>query len=305
MPGAGRIFFRSLAASVTLAAAILLAAGCGDDDVDPPTDDDPLKVVRTAAELDTAFRTVSSGDTIEIDGGFSGGQFVMTQGYVFEAESSPFFVRSTSRSIRPEIVFPSTADGLTFVGHEGTRLTRLSIRGGRTSIVLRDARVLLDTLEIRAPARDGVEAMGVHSSGRIRGSLIELPGRFGVFTGDSAPFTVDKNTIADAGDCGMHIGSNCTVRNNLVVGAGLHGLYFDDLATSPTVICNDAFQNGTNYGTASDIGVPGDNNYAVDPRFCPSSYRLRSNSPLTAANAGSCGLIGAFDVEEGCENPPE
>jgi hypothetical protein len=232
----------------------------------------------------------------------------MTRGYEFNAETSPFLFRSAPRTtIRPEIVFPSTVNGLTFHDHDGTRLTRLSLRGGLTTIVLDDARVLIDTLEIRDPARDGVEAMGSGSSGRVRGCLIQFmtaqgspPGRFGVFTGGGSRLTIDKNTIADAGDCGMHIGSNDTVRNNNVVRATLHGLYFDGAATSPDVACNNAFQNGTPYGTANEIGVPGDDNYAVNPRFCMDSFRLSVNSPLTAANAGACGLIGAFEVEEGC-----
>jgi hypothetical protein len=316
MPGAGLFFsLRNSDRLAALAAIVFLLgpaflAGCGDDDDDPPAERKSLHVVTTAAELDTALRNVAAGDTIEIDGGFSEPRFEMTRGYTFDADSSPFLLRAAPRTtIRPEIVFPADQDGLTFRDHDGTRLTRLSLRGGRTTIVLDDARVLIDTLEIRDPARDGVEAMGAGSTGRVRGCLIQcIPtaqggqrGRFGIFTGGGSQLTIDKNTIADAGDCGMHIGSNDTVRNNNVVRSTLHGLYFDGSATAPDVSCNNSFQSGqANYGTVNDIGVPGDDNYAVNPRFCQGSFRLSVNSPLTAANAGACGLIGAFEVEEGC-----
>jgi hypothetical protein len=67
------------------------------------------------------------------------------------------------------------------------------------------------------------------------------------------------------------------------------------------VFCNNAFLCGTaNYRTVNDIGVPGENNFAVNPRFCPGSYRLQESSSLTAANSGGCGLIGALEVEDGC-----
>jgi hypothetical protein len=319
MPGAGRTFFgrsrsRALAALLAPAAAVVVGlAACGDDDDNGPDPDDGprLRVVRTAAELDTAFRTVGPGDTIEIDGGFSSSQFVMTRGYEFEADVSPLLVRAAPRAtIRPEIVFPANVNGLTFHGHDGTRLAKLSLRGGLTTIVLDDARVLVDTVEIRDPAQDGVEAMGSGSAGRVRGCFIQhVPvaqgghrGRFGIFTGNNSRMTLDKNTIVNAGDCGMHIGSNDTIRNNNIFGARLHGLYFDALSTSPDVSCNNCFQSGTaNYGTVNDIGVPGDDNFALNPRFCPGSFRLSVNSPLTDANAcPTCCLIGALDVEEGC-----
>ncbi|HEX7879775.1 MAG TPA: hypothetical protein VF720_10215, partial [Candidatus Eisenbacteria bacterium] len=172
MPGAGRFFLNPLPDRLAALSAVLLLAvvlpviGCGDDDDDDP---DPVEktihVVHTAAELDTALMNVTAGDTIEIDGGFSGTQFLMTKGYDFTSETSPFLLRSAPRTtIRPEIVFPANVNGFTFHDHDGTRLTRLSLRGGLTTIVLDDARVLIDTLEIRDPARDGVESMGSGST---------------------------------------------------------------------------------------------------------------------------------------------
>ena len=311
MPGAGRDFSPSPILRLLSLALLVMLPGCSDDDDPPPPPDYPtLRIVQSAAELDVALRTITSGDTIEIDGGFTNPQFLMTQGYVFEAEVSPILIRSTPRStIRPEIVFPPTVDGFTFRGHDGTRLTRLSFRGGATTIVMTDSRVLVDTLEIRNPAKDGVEATGVGSTGRVRGCLIEfipvaqggMAGRFGVFTADQAPLTIDKNTIIDAGDCGMHVDSNVTVANNNIYRARLHGIYFDEASTSPSVSCNNAYLSGTaNYASVNAINVPGSVNYAVNPRFCQGSYRLSELSPLTAANAGECGLIGALDVEDGC-----
>jgi len=310
MPGAG-LFFR-LSPLLALAALLTLlgAPGCSDDDVTPPAEFPSLRVVRTAAELDTALRTITSGDTIEIDGGFSGSQFMMTRGYVLEADVSPILIRSTPRSTsRTEIVFPANVNGLTFREHDGTRLTRLSFRGAQSTIVLDNARVLIDTLEIRNPARDGVEALGEGCSGRVRGCLIEfrpvasggMGGRFGVSTGDRTRMTIDKNTIIEAGDCGLYVGSNDTIANNNIYRAHNFGIYFDEASTTPMVFCNNAFQStNANYRAENEIGVPGENNFAIDPRFCPGSYRLRSTSELTAANSGGCGLIGALDVEEGC-----
>ncbi|MDZ4805357.1 MAG: right-handed parallel beta-helix repeat-containing protein [Candidatus Eisenbacteria bacterium] len=310
MPGAGRFFSLSPILLLVGLCALIETTGCSEDDVPPPPEFPTLRVVRTAAELDTALRTITSGDTIEIDGGFASPQFVMSQGYVFEADVSPILIRSTTRSTtRPEIVFPPNVNALTFRGHDGTRLTRLSFKGGATTIVMADSRVLIDTLEIRNPARDGVEAMGERSTGRVRGCLIEFRpvaaggfgGRFGVLTGDRSQLTIDKNTIVDAGDCGMHIGSNDTVANNNIIRARLHGLYFDEASSTPTVFCNNAFLSGTaNYGTVNEIGVPGENNFAVNPQFCLGSYRLSEASGLTAANSGGCGLIGALEVEDGC-----
>ncbi len=311
MPGAGR-FFR-LSPLLLLAALFPLigTTGCSeDDDVTPPAELPTLRVVRTAAELDTAFRTITAGDTIEIDSGFSGPRFEMTQGYVFEADVSPILIRSTPRATsRIEIVFPSNVNGLTFRGHDGTRLTRLSISEGLSAIVLDNARVLIDTLEIRYPARDGIEALGEGCSGRVRGCLIEFKpvaaggfgGRFGVSTGERSRMTIDKNTIIDAGESGLYIGSNDTIANNNIYRAHNFGLYFDHSSTMPMVYCNNAFQStNANFRAENDIGVPGENNLSVDPRFCPGSYLLSELSPLTQANSRGCGLIGALDVADGC-----
>lgn len=310
MPGAGR-FFR-LSPLLLLAALFPLIGtpGCSEDDVTPSAELPTLRVVRTAAELDTAFRTITAGDTIEIDVGFSEFRFLMTQGYVFEADVSPILIRSTPRSTsRTEIVFPANVNGLTFRGHDGTRLTRLSLSGGLSTILLDEARVLIDTLEIRNPARDGIEALGEGCRGRVRGCLIEFKpvsaggagGRFGVSTGEGSSMTIDKNTIIEAGDCGISVGSNDTLANNNIYRAHNFGIYFDSASTMPMVFCNNSFQStNADYRAVNDIGVPGANNFSVNPRFCLGSYRLSELSPLTEANSRGCGLVGALDVEDGC-----
>lgn len=310
---AGRLIFQRVVSTFTLGLASLLW-GCSGDDTPPgPPGREPHQVtVQTAAEFAAALDEAVAGDSIEIEGGFSGDQFVMDRGFRLEAGTSPLLIRASSRSIlRPEIVFPAGSDGLTFAGHRGTRLVNLSLRGGRSAIVLDNSSVSLDTLTLNDPARDGVEVTGSASTGRIRGCLIEFVpvaeggsgGRFGVSTVNGARPTIENNTIVEAGDCGLYVGGNSVVRANNIYRAHNFGAYFDEASLSPTISCNNAWLsiNG-NYVSARGLDFSG--NQERDPVFCPDSWHPQDFSPLAPANSGGCGLIGALMPEENCAPPP-
>jgi hypothetical protein len=319
MPGAGRRCLRSSLhlqrrlwspIPVALVAAGIFLSSCGDDDPARPPREPGVVNVSTAEELADALNEAVAGDTIEIDPGFSNPQFPMPSGFTFEADQSPIVLRSSPRALfRPEIVFPHTADGLTFRGHQGSRILNLSLRGGRSTIVLENAAVNIDSLVITDPALDGVEASGGASTGRVRGCLIEfIPtgmggrgGRFGVSTTAGTRLTIENNTIVEAGDCGLYVGANDVIRRNNIVRAHNFGMFFDGASTAPEVTCNNAFAStNANYQTTNNIGVPGDANYSLNPLFCPNGYRLQEFSPLAPARAGICVLIGAFGVEPDC-----
>lgn len=310
---AGRLIFaRPLA---TLSGILVLGlAGCSGDDNPPgPHPRAPHRAtVQTAAEFASALEEAVAGDTIEIEGGFSSAEFMMDRGFRLEAGTSPLLFQASPRSIlRPEIVFPAGSDGLTFAGHAGTRLINLALRGGRSTIVIENSRVALDTLTITDPARDGIEVTGSGSTGRIRGCLIEFVpvsqggagGRFGVSTVNGARPTIENNTIVEAGDCGLYVGGNSIVRANNIYRAHNFGAYFDEGSVSPTVGCNNAWlsTNG-NYVSARGLDLSG--NKERDPFFCPDSWHPQDFSPLAPLNSGGCGLIGAFMPEQNCVPPP-
>lgn len=313
-PGAGRFVsvpFASLAALFG-AASLLFLAACGDDD--PPGRTEPEVIyVTSAEELAAALESPVAGDTIQIDGGFSNPEFEMDRGFVLDGDSSPIHIRSNPRaSFRPTIVFPANVDGLRFNGHDGSTVKFLEFRGGRNTVVLDNSNVRLDSLIITDPDQDGVEAFGAGTTGRVHGCLIEFVpagqgghgGRFGVSTTSGTRLTIEQNTIVEAGDCGLYIGSNDVIRANNIVRAHNFGIFFDGNADTPVVTCNNAFMSvNANYqpATAADP----ETNFQVDPRFCAGSYRLQDISPLAPINSGGCGLIGSQPVEDGCTVPAE
>jgi hypothetical protein len=271
----------------------LLAAACSDDDPIDPVETAGIIIVNTPAELDDALLNSIAGDTIEIRGEFSSTTYSMARGYVIPASRSPLRIVGSDRTtFRPEVVFPDNVDGLTFEGHSGSEIEGLDFRGGNNAIVLNNSNLMISGVTIRDCDEDGVMASGSGSNGLVETSLFERPGRFGVSTYAGAELVIDNNTIIEAGDCGLFLESNAVVTNNNIVRASVYGIICSGGST-PTFNCNNAHDSGSINYNCGDL-VNTENNYQLDPEFCEGGYFLKAQSPLTPANSGGCGLIGAF-----------
>ena len=278
-----------------------LLAGCGDDDIGPPDGGPRVILVTTVAELDQALTTSSAGDTIEIRSEFTSTPYNLTKTYTIPANRSPLTIIGVSRSVfRPEIVFPTNVQGLVFVGHDGSSVSSIDIRGAQDAIVLDNSRVTIKDVHVRVNTRDGVSALGAGAAGSVVDScLFESSGRFGVHMTGGAVIDVTSNTIVDAGDCGLYVGSNSTIRNNNIVAASVWGIFCDGNATAPIFDCNNVWDSGsgTDYNCSSVPDVL-TNNFSLDPEFCVGAYTISEVSPLVAAADSACGSIGKFWV--GC-----
>jgi predicted outer membrane repeat protein len=115
----------------------------------------------------------------------------------------------------------------------------------------------------------------------------------------TAPETeILRNTIIRCGAGINNLGTTdaVAVANNVIVSSTGAGLAWS--GTAPTVTCNDVWQNVPNYdGMADPTGSGG--NISLDPLHCDpqmNDFTLHENSPCASANAGACGMIGAFDA---------
>ena len=286
---------------VCLIAVSGLLAGCGDDDIVDPPGGPRVILVTTVAELDQALTTSSAGDTIEIRSEFTSTPYNLTKTYTIPANRSPLTIVGVSRSVfRPEIVFPANVQGLVFVGHDGSSVASVDIRGAQDAIFLDNSRVTIKDVHVRVNTRDGVSATGSGATGSVVDScLFESSGRFGVHMTGGAVIDVTSNTIVDAGDCGLYVGSNSTIRKNNIVAAAVWGIFCDGNATAPILDCNNVFGSGSNvdYNCPSVPDVL-TNNFRLDPEFCDGAYTISEVSPLVAAADSACGPIGKFWV--GC-----
>lgn len=294
-----------------LAVALLGVLGlvaCGDDDGPGPSPPrgPGLVQVQTAADLDEAFHDAVAGDTIQILSGFAGTTFNMTHGLELTAEQSPILVYGDSRpAFRPRLVFPDTVDAVTIAGHmttgaRTTTLRYLDVQGGRNGLVLDNATVNVSRCSFTMTLLDGIEASGALSTGKVELCFFELNNRFGISTGSSAALTIERNTVARSGDCGLYIDSNAIVRANNVVQAFQYGIILQSHSTGATLTCNNAFDStiGPNY-VSNSITIDTTKNVEFNPQFCGAGlYTIRSGSPLAALNSpAGCGTIGAFEPE--------
>jgi hypothetical protein len=111
--------------------------------------------------------------------------------------------------------------------------------------------------------------------------------------------TIRQNTMIRGvtGIDGRNTTDTVQIVNNLIVTESTAGVAWQG-ATLPTVVCNDVWQNGTNYiGITDPTGS--DDNISADPLHCDpvlDDFSLAQNSPCAAGNS-PCGVqIGAFDV---------
>lgn len=288
------------------AASLTLLAGCGDEEVAPDPRRASLVQVQTATDLEEAVRTAVAGDTIQILSGFAGTTFSLQRGLRLSAEQSPILLVGDSRpTVRPRLVFPDSVDGLTIVGHgtvngRRTTLRYIDIQGGRNGLVLNNARADVNRCTFKGSLLDGIAARGAQSNGRVDLCLLDQNNRFGISTGEGAALTIERNTVARSGDCGLYIDSDAIVRANNVVMAHQFGIILRSHSAGATLTCNNSFGSeiGPNY-VSDVIAVDPVKNIELDPRFCgPGLYSVRQASPLAWRNSPSgCGAIGAFDPE--------
>lgn len=289
-------------------AALLLGCliGCGDDDQRPNPRGPGLVQVETAADLEEAFRTAVAGDTIQILSGFTGTTLNLSRGLTLGADRAPILLVADSRqATRTGIVFPDSVDGITITGHttingRTTTLRNIDLRGGLNGLVLVNSTVNVSRCSFKGTMLDGIAARGALSTGKVELCLFDFNNRFGISTGSNAALTIERNTIAMSGDCGLYIDSNAVIRANNVFGAYQYGIILQGNTAGATLTCNNAFGSeiGPNYVSAT-IAVDPARNLELDPRFCDLGvYSLRSGSPLAALNSPpGCGTIGAFEPE--------
>ena len=147
----------------------------------------------------------------------------------------------------------------------------------------------------------GIQFYKTPSSLSIIGNTIYDNGGSGIAIAGLASPLVQNNTIVNNSHSGIEVGSNMspTVQNNIIVSNQEFGIIVY-AGAMPEIVCNDVWNNNSNYGGSilDQTGING--NISEIPLFCnPESddYSLASNSP---AFLQTCGIMGAI-LEPGCE----
>jgi hypothetical protein len=276
-----------------LGLAAVLQAACGDDPTQPDT---VTRYPGSASSLQAAIDLAGVGETVLVG---PGTHTIDAPVVVAAARANITLLGDTSQGSRPILQFAlaATADAI-YVNASGFRIAELEIAGTyRDGVTFSAGGCVLSHCVVRDASRDAVVYKGPAGDGRIEANLLLDAARFGVTAIDGADATVERNTIAGAGDCGIYTyeAAPNLVRNIIVRSANIGVACF--LSPVPALSCNALFQN-----TNSDyLGCTGPTDIHADPKFCSeTAYTLMPDSPCAQVNAGSCGQMGAGNV---CAGP--
>jgi hypothetical protein len=283
------------AAAPAALAGLLALAGCGDDATGPRT----IAFPGDYPTLQEAVDAARPGDTVQIAAGTHAiGTTLVVSGSDVKLAGAP---ASGLHDGGPAAVLEFTlADAATdpnvhtiLVEGTGVTIENLEIRGlFRYGVTFAQSGGALRGCWIEDALRFSVYCPNALSDPTIEGNLLIRPDYFGVACYDGAVPLVERNTIVEAGDCGIFSSaSSPDCRRNIVWGAANLGIACFQ-SPLPVLSCNDVFgsRNGNWAGCAQ-----GATDISEDPLFCgDGSYRLRPESPC--APSGSCGGIGALGV---------
>jgi hypothetical protein len=285
---------RRAGASVVLAASL---AGCGDDTTtatDPPTGPRTITFPGDYATLQQAIDAAGPGDTVQIAAGtYAIGTTLVLSGSDVKLVGAP----ASSMRVGPTSVLECTlafpdANAI-LVQATSVTIENLEIRGVfRYGVTFMQGGGVLRGCRIEGGDEFSVYCPTALSDATIEGNLLIQPDRFGVACESGAAPLVERNTIIEAGDCGIFsYAASPDCRRNLVWGAANFGIACFQLPL-PALSCNDVYGsvNGNWAGCSQ-----GATDISEDPLFCgDGTYQLQPESPC--APAGGCGGIGAFGV---------
>jgi hypothetical protein len=289
---------RRLAALASLLALTLGLHSCGDDSMGPDDGDvdHTIEFPTDVADLQMAIDQAEPGDTVLV----AAGSHTITTSIQILSSQAGITLLGAKEAVRgaerPILNFTLTIqkDALT-VNAQNVRVEGIEFTGTfSTGVVFSKADGVLTNCVVNGGLRYGVACTQPESDTLIERNILRNAGSFSVYcVGGSHPL-VRRNTIVDAGDCGIYsFGSTPNCRNNVIVGSENFGIACF-LPGAPTLGCNVLFDNvNADY---SPECTPGASDQHADPRFCDTTtFTLFSDSPCTAANAGACGPIGAVD----------
>jgi len=270
-----------------------LLAGCSDDSTTTPGEPRTIRFPGDAATLQEAIDAARSGDTVEVAAGthaITAPLVVNNPGIRLVGAASP--LRGAPAAALDLQLAAETQDGITVETTDVT-IENLELRGAfRNGVVFVQRGGVLRGCRIEGGLSYSVWCPNNLSDPLIEGNLLLQPGVFGVSCVNFATPTVLRNTIIEAGDCGIYsANASPDCERNIIWGA--HNFGVACFATpQPSLVCNDVFAsvNADWYGCAQ-----GASDISMDPLFCgDGSYRLQPDSPCAAANS-ECGAMGALD----------
>ena len=287
-------FARALLAPLTV--ALLLAAGCSDDDKSSNPDDPNVLEVPSEMSLADALDQVGPGEEIRV----APGTYSMTGTLTISSKLAEVTLRGSDGGDRPILDF-STANApigvLISEGADEFVLDNFELVGPFTiGVNVRANDVVVSRCRIDDAGTLSVSASTPIEGLRVEDNILFNPGLFGVSLTNGANAEVTGNTIANARDCGIYTVDSAPVcRQNLIIHSANFGIAcFGSVV--PTLSCNLIYDSVTaDYSAACE---PGDDDITgADPLLWnETTYELQPESPCAAENSAGCGLIGAMDV---------
>ncbi len=207
------------------------------------------------------------------------------------------------------------ADGGAFL-FEGNAVTgnECGINGGGISLDHCDARIVGNRISGNIATAHGGGIFGYAVSCVVEFNIIDNnhggAGGGCLFSALPGPHllsnTIVENHSNEHGQISLGEGCSPTIENNVIAKEKNACGLFCAPGCSPTLICNDLWENSTgNYGGVCPDETGTNGNFSMDPQFCgiftSGNYYLQSDSPCAPGNhpyGESCGLIGALPV--GC-----
>lgn len=288
------------------AAFALGLAACEDD---PPTTAKLRKVFvpETYATVAEALENAVPGDSI----------YVAAERIPFEilgatiqirSEQTPFYITSSGKGL-PQLIAPADGGPLLRVQNPrpGTVIEKLAFAGGNAAVELTGGGELVVRRCVFTGGVVQVRASGGGPRAIVEECLMLEATLFGVEGASRANVIARRNTIVDAGDCGILIGGDAAgvLNANLIVRPFNFGIACtQNGALRDSTGCNDIFDAGQDPYLNCE---PPATDFSADPLFCNEAggdYAVDARSPCAVSDSTACAPVGAFGVNCGTEPPP-